>query len=152
MAMGSSPGPVDRAADRFAQGTGLGGRECHLGVIGAEMGRHRSGMGRFVEARFAGAGIGEGDGETAHRPAAAGLQQGRDQGRIHPTGEEGTEGHISQGLLDDHLLQGALELIERGLCATCRGSVLLAKGVAGLLLQVPPGLGFSVLMGWRRAR
>ena len=61
------------------QGAGIGSRKRYFGVIGTEMGCHRCDIGRFVEACFSAAGIREGDGETAHRPIAMGLEQGRDQ-------------------------------------------------------------------------
>ncbi len=113
-------GQLRGVGERFAvelgqlrdQGAGILGRKRYFGVISTEMGGNRCGIGRFVEARFSAAGIREGDGETAHRPIALGLEQGRDQRGIHPTGEEGAEGHIGKGLLRDHLLESALELIE----------------------------------------
>ena len=94
------------------QGTGIRGRERYIGVIGTEMGHDYRGIRRFVEARFSASFVGESDRETAHRPAVARLQQSGYQRRIHPTGEEGTEGYIRQGLLSDHLLESALEPIE----------------------------------------
>ena len=53
-------GELRRVGEGFAielrqlgdQGADISGRECHFGVLGAEMGRHRSGIGRFIEARF----------------------------------------------------------------------------------------------------
>ena len=56
------------------QGAGIAGGEGHLAVLGAEVLGDGAGEGGLVEAGICAAGIGEGDGEAAHPPAAAGLQ------------------------------------------------------------------------------
>ena len=60
------------------QGTGVLCSECNFGVMGTEMCRHRSGIGRFIKASFPAAFVGEGDCETTDRPATASLHQSGD--------------------------------------------------------------------------
>jgi hypothetical protein len=62
-------------------------------VIGAQVGGHGPGVGRFVKAGFL-----EADHEGAHRPVALRLQQGCDQRGINATREERAEGHIRHSL------------------------------------------------------
>ena len=129
------------------QGAGIGSGEGHFSVVGAEVRGHGAGIGRLVEAALAAAGIREGNGEAAHRPAAGGLQQGGDQRRIDAAGEESAERHIGDGLLGHCLLQGSLEGPQGlGLRAVGRGLGSM-RGGGGLSLRIPPGPGIRQLAG-----
>ena len=58
-ARGGGCGPGGTAGGQGGdENLGIGGGEGHLGVVGAEVGRHGVGVGGFIEAGLAAAGIG----------------------------------------------------------------------------------------------
>lgn len=66
------------AAEKLIAAIAGGGHgESDLGVMRAQMSGHGAGKGGLIEAGLiTTAGIGEGDGKAANRPAAGGLKQG----------------------------------------------------------------------------
>ena len=82
-------------------------REHQLGVIGAEMARHRPRAVRFVERFFAKA-----DREGLHRPARRALHQCDDGRGIDAAGQERAERHVGDHLPLHRIGQEAVQLLD----------------------------------------
>ena len=137
---GISEGLAIEPGQQGDQGLGIGGGEDCFAVIGAQVGRHAPGVGRFVKAGFL-----EPDREGGHRPATLGLKQGGDQGGIDAAREEGAEGYIGQALL----LHRGVELTLQGLQTSSGIGERLGEAIGHRGAKTPPGPGLLQLGGGR---